>query len=219
MKKVIFTIITLILLLLSCNNRIGKYAKEPLPGNFSYHIVKDESSVSLEKNQLTVWINQKLTEEQIATLAETIFNSKPRQRRFYIFYLLSEKPSDFYWATSHFDPELDIQILGSSPQQDKKMSKISNAIIDGTVVGKWKEDKYTSSSYIIYKKNGKIFMKIIFSDGQTSEDELSEKKMSNGIRYNYKYGGYGNEYFILNSNRELEFYNEKNKKFTTAYKN
>ena len=62
------------------------------------------------------------------------------------------------------------------------------------------------------------FIKIIFKNGQTSDEELKSKKSSNGTRYDYKEDGYNGEYFVVNGGGELDFYNEENKKFTTATK-
>lgn len=112
MKKLI-TILFGIILLISCRNnaKIGKYIKEPIPENFLYEITKDESDASIGKNQLEIEISEKLTEGQIATLAEELYNSKKKQRRFYIFYKLKNVESSTAWAISHFDPELEIEIL------------------------------------------------------------------------------------------------------------
>lgn len=217
MKNLILTAVTTILLLTSCDSgTIGKYKKETLPDNFSYNIIEDKSNEALEKNQLTVEINQKITEGQIATLAEKLFDSKPKQRRFYIFIQLQNVSGA--WAISHFDPELDIQILGSTSQQDDNANAKVEEKIDGEVVGKWREEQYTSSNYIIFKKDSKIFIRTIFKNGQTSDEELTEKKVNTGTRFDYKEGGYNGEYFILNNDGGLEFYNSENKNFTTATK-
>ncbi len=217
MKKLACLLLTFTLLI-SCgeNTKIGKYTKEPLPENFSYGIIKDESDAVLEKNHLEVEISGKLTEGQIATLAEELYNSKDQQRRFYIFYKLKGvENSVAAWATSHFDPELEIDIIGSTTAEDINKDKLSEKI-DGEVIGKWDENKYTFSNLIIYKKDNKIFIRTIFKDGQTSNVELNEKKTDKGIRYDYKDGGYNGEYFILNNENGLELYNSENKNFTTA---
>lgn len=198
------------------NSKIGKYTKEELPKDFSYNIIKDESNIVLEKNQIEVELNQKLTEGQIATLAEELFNSKDKLRRFYIFYKLKGVESSVAaWATSHFDPELEISINGSTTIEDLNKDKLSENI-DGKVVGKWDENKYTFSNMIIYKKDNKTFIKTVFKNGQTSDVELKESKTEKGIRYDYKGGGYNGEYFILNNVNRLELYNSEDKNFTTA---
>lgn len=215
-----FAITSLIAVIIIANwgdsSKIGKYTKEELPKDFSYNIVEDESNVALQKNQLEIELNQKLTEGQIATLAEQLFNSKEKQRRFYIFYILKGvENSVAAWATSHFDPELEIGITGSTKEEDVNKDKLSEKI-DGKVVGKWDENKYTFSNLIIYKKDNKTFIKTVYKNGQTSDEELKESKTEKGIRYDYKDGGYNGEYFILNNENGLELYNSENKNFTTA---
>ena len=217
MKKLTCLLFAFILLI-SCgeNAKIGKYTKEPLPEHFSYEIINDESNSALEKNQLEIELSQKLTEGQIAALAEELFNSKDKQRRFYISYKLKGvENSVAYWAISHFDPELKIEIIGSTAQEDVNKDKLSEKI-DGEVIGKWDENKYTFSNLIIYKKDSKTFIKTIFKSGQTSDVELKESDTEKGKRYDYKDGGYNGEYFILNNENELELYNSENKSFTTA---
>jgi hypothetical protein len=198
------------------NSKIGKYTKEELPKDFLYNVLKDESNEVLEKNQLEVEISEKLTEGQIATLSEKLYDSKNEQRRFYIFYKLKGAENiAAAWATSHFDPELEIVIIGSTTAEDVNKDKLSEKI-DGEVIGKWDENKYTFSNLIIYKKDNKAFIKTVFKNGQTSDEELEESKTEKGIRYDYKGGGYNGEYFILNKENGLELYNSENKNFTTA---
>lgn len=217
MRKLFFAFLTL-LLITSCGKetKIGKYTKEPLPENFKYEITEDNSNEALEKNQLSVELSSKLTEGQIATIAEELFNTKDKQRRFYISYnLKGVENTGIFWAISNFDPELEIEIIGSTIKQDKAKDKLAEKV-EGEVIGKWDENKYTFSNLIIYKKDKKTFIKTVYKNGQTSDVELKETKNDKGIRYDYKDGGYNGEYFILNSNNGLELYNSENKNFTTA---
>ena len=218
MKKILSFLFLSIFLFVSCeSSTIGDYKKEALPKNFNFQILKDESNLTLEKNQLYVLINQKLTEGQIATLAEQLFSTKEQQRRFYIFYQLSEK--DMYvWATSHFDPELKIEIIGSTSEEDNNVELNSNEEIDGVLIGKWKEEQYTNAAYIIYTKENDVLLKVIYPNGQSLIEPLLKGASTKGEKYTYKNGGYNNEYFVINMKKELEFYNAENSIFTTAYR-
>lgn len=224
-----FTLITLLLgfSLSSCEEKepkiettssgLNTYKKESLPPDFVYTIVKDNSNEALGKNEVEVEINKKLTIDQIATLADRIYESKPLQRRFYIFYFLEKyKKGDHAWAISHFDPNLEIEILGSSMLQDSTSGKIV-ANFKGDIVGKWYERDYTNSTYILYKLNSKKFMKTVFKDGEEMDEELIEKKVPTGLRLDPKEKTNG-EYYILSNKDILEFYDEENKKFTSASK-
>jgi hypothetical protein len=201
----------------SSSSVTGKYTKEDLPSNFEYRIIKDESNSSIEKNQLEVEINQKLTEGQIATLAEELYNTKDKQRRFYIFYnLKGNENSIIAWATSHFDPELEISISGSTNTEDNKML-LEAKKVKGKIIGIFNEHDYTFSLYTVYEDNGKTFVKTSFKNGQSMIEEMLKSNTTNGIKLISKDGGSQGEYYILN-NDVLEFYNKENKMFTSGIK-
>ena len=215
-----------VLVVCSCNTQtqqpkqeeasVSKYKKEPLPTDFSYKIIEDKSNDALEKNELTLEINKKISVEQIATLADKFFSTKKKQRRFYIFYLLpSMKIGSGAWATSHFDPELDIKIIGATKEQESSMKKSSDSV-EGEIIGKWHEEQYTKSTYIIFKKQNKTLLRILFSNGQISDEEIVMIEKNKQKRINYKGDGYNGEYFILNKDKTLGFYNSEGKNFTTA---
>ena len=199
------------------SSTIGKYTKEDLPENFEYRILKDESSPNIEKNQLDVEISQKLTEGQIATLAEELYNSKSKQRRFYIFYNLKNNANSIVaWAISHFDPELEIEINGSSITEDNKML-LEAKKVNGKITGVFDEQDYTFSIYTLYEDIGKTFIKTSFKSGESMTEEMIKTTLPNGIKLIGIDGGSQGEYFILNGSN-LDFYNSENKKFTTAIK-
>lgn len=217
----IFTVLIFFLVKLifggSSNATIGNYTKEDLPENFEYRIIKDESNPNIEKNQLQVEINQKLTEGQLATLAEELYNTKEKQRRFYIFYNLKDNENSIVaWATSHFDPELEIAINGSTYTEDNKML-LEAKKVKGNIIGIFNEQNYIFSLYTIYENNGKTFIRTTFKDGESIDNEVEKVSSINGIRYNYKEDVSQGEYFILN-NDVLEFYNAENKMFTSGTK-
>jgi hypothetical protein len=199
------------------NSTIGSYDKEPLPSDFSYKVLEDESNERLEKNQVTIEINQKINKAQITTLAESIYSSKPQKQRFFIFYLLpGMRIGAGAWAISHFNPDLKIEILGSTIEQDMERNKIALEP-EAEVIGKWHEEQYTAANYIIFKKENKTFLRTIFGKDAISEVQLKGKNTKTGTQYDYFEDQHG-EYFILNSEGNLEFYNRDGKNFTTAEK-
>lgn len=217
----IFTVLIFFLVKLifggSSSATIGNYTKEDLPENFEYRIIKDESNPDIEKNQLKVEINQKLTEGQLATLAEELYNTKDKQRRFYIFYNLKDNQNPFMaWATSHFDPELEITINGSTNTENDQMLTEAKKV-PGNIIGIFNETDRIYSIYTIYENNGKTFIRMTFKDGESMDNEVEKVNSKNGIRYNYKEDVSQGEYFVLN-NDVLEFYNSENKMFTTGSK-
>ncbi len=216
MKKSI--LILMIVLISSCgdNLKIGNYKKEPLPENFSYEILKDNSNKVLEKNQLEVELSEKLTEGQIATLAEELFNTKEEQRRFYISYFIKGDLNNIaYWATSNFDPELKIEIIGSKELEDVKTSKTDD--IKGEVISKWRSEKSLMGATLILYKNdqSKQIMRIKWKTGNPSEEEITENKQNGLVKYFD--GNENGEYYLLEKNGNLGMYG-KDGKFDEAVK-
>ena len=205
---------------INTNNKVSKqkYSKEPLPEGFSYKILYDESNDALQKNQLTIEISEKISIKQIASLAQDLYSTKTKQRRFYMFYLLPNmKKGSGAWAISHFNPDLKIKIIGSTKQEEELSNKLGDKT-PGKILGKWYEQQYVSSTFILFKKNNAYFIRHIFKNGQILDEEMTPIKINNGIKYIHKNGGYDGEYFILNKLGDLELYNGKGKHFTTAKK-
>lgn len=205
-------LILLVVLISSCgeNLKIGNYTKEPLPENFTYVILKDNSNEVLEKNQLEVELSKKLTEGQIATIAEELFNSKDKQRRFYISYnIKGDLNNNIYWATSNFDPELKIEIIGSTDVEDIKTSKTDN--IKGEIINKWRSEKSLMGATLILYKNdkNKQIMRINWKTGDTSEDEITESTKNGLIKYHD--GNENGEYYLVQKNGNLGMYGKGGK--------
>lgn len=206
----------IVLINLGGSSTIGKYKKEPLPDNFKYEITEDKSNASLGKNQLYVQLSEKLTVGQIATLAEELYNSKEKQRRFYIFYSL-KKSGDvgIAWAISNFDPELEIKIMGATQAEENEIKKNTEKV-DGKILGMFYEEEFSSCSYTVYERDNKIYIKTIYKNGQGNENEMEKSNLENGIKLQDIDNSSNGEYYILTKENTLEFYNKENKKFTTA---
>lgn len=223
--KISFLPLVILLFIFSCKNSnttnssavIGKYSKEPLPNNFEYKILEDRSNDALEKNQLIIEINKKLTVGQIATLAEKLYSSKKKQRRFYIMYYLPKMNVGAAWAISNFDPQLDIQIIGSTEEEERK-SKNVNTQIDGEIIGQWYENQYSSASYILYIKNNTTFLYSLYKDGSSSNNEILKTKVGKTYRLDQKPTNQHGEYYIISESGDLEFYNKEDVMFTSAPK-
>jgi len=92
-----------------------------------------------------------------------------------------------------------------------------SAPVDGRIVGKWYEGQYTSATFIIFEKGSKYFLKQIYKDGSSVDEELVRKKSGNLVRFDYKKKLHG-EYFILGENGDLMLYNKEGKNFTIDQK-
>jgi len=88
----------------------------------------------------------------------------------------------------------------------------------GEKLGKWYEEQYTSSTFVIFKDNNSYFLRTIYKSGQISDVEMTRSEIPSGVKYIYKDGGYNGEYFVIDKSGNLGLYNSKGKNFTTAKK-
>ena len=210
--KRIFKFCTAILLIMnSCTN---------IPDDVKYTIIKEEPNVNevlgVNDCAIDVKLNKRVDEKVLTEIAKKIKQDKAQYKRLWIkYYLEGVEYTSIAWATTHFEPELKVEINGSTEAELKK-TKDGTINVDGTIMGKWYEEGYTKSSYVLYKKNDKLFMRTIFSNGQTMDDEMSSAKLDKGTKYFCALSACSGEYYVVNEKLELEFYNKDNIMFTVA---
>lgn len=187
-------------MLISCQEG---YVKEDLPTDFTYNITSNLSNVELEKNEVYVSINKDLTVGQIATLADIVYKNLPKQRRSYIFY--TKEGSVDVWATSHYDPELDININGvNSDMVDDALSSVK-----GKIVGKWRTDKYGFSVVLMQEKDGTMSISTLFNFGDPVKNIVQCTETKDGLKITYPNDN--GEFFIVNKNKNLDLYSSNGK--------
>jgi hypothetical protein len=96
-----------------------------------------------------------------------------------------------------------------------QLIKEKKGIANESILGKWKSA--SGEQYIIYNKGSIGFvMKITWSNGESLIDKLNCKKIGTSTTYNN--GSSNGEYFIIEDNGNLGFYNKSGKKFEEAIK-
>jgi len=190
-------------------------ADTTLPSDLTYKIVNETINDSISKINLDIELGRKVNEQELTNLAYKLRGTRTKYDRVWISYTLPKmKVGSGAWATSHFTPNLEIKILGSTVKEESNSNNAA-ASFDGKQIGKWYEQQATSATYLYYEKDNKFFMKTIFKDGTSMETTINQKKVGNGIKLTDPEDTHG-EYYIIAKNGDLEFYNKDNKKFATA---
>lgn len=178
-------------------------------------VLEETRNDSMRKVVVNLELSEKISEKELKKIAKKIrkFEDADKYDNVWIFYFLKgTKENSGAWATTHYSPELEVKILGATEKEERNLkSKVQN--IDGDIVGKWYEEQYTSSSIVIYKKNGKFYAKTIFKNGQEMIENLQEENVKLGTKYYDKENGVG-EYYIVLKNGELGFFNKENKQYS-----
>ncbi len=178
-------------------------ARSPLPGDVEFSVI-EESTLPGVKRSLDVRITHRVSELELRAIAEDLKNRDPDHydRTFIVYYLPGMEPGAGGWATSHFDPELDIRILGTTVEQEERLASPSETESAQDVIGVWASDQpYMPARTTLYREGGKTFILQRYSDGSGSPAEVVESETRSGRRYQKPGSG---DYFLLTSSGELE---------------
>ena len=188
----------------------------------AYSIIKQESMHSI-KARIDVRLNRKFNKSSIEKLARKLKNDLKvdYDRIFISYYLPGMKVGSGAWATSHFNPDLNIVILGLSEASVDKLKENYKENQTEDKIGTWVAGMYDEPYLIVFfKKNGKVYMSYRDEDdkGGILDTEFIIKNVNGQKRYIDKGSAFGEEYYIINSDGELEVYDnygfiERYKKF------
>lgn len=205
MKKILF--ILTILVVMSCEK------KSNVPEEVKWKITKENPNDILSKNNIEVHLNKKVDQKVLQEIAMEIREDRTQYDRLWIFYYIPNMTEGMAWATTHFTPNLEINILGSTENQDVITSKTTD--IEGEILNKWRSEKSLMGGTLVLFKNlsQKKIMRITFKDGSKMDSEIVESNIKGKIKY--QDDNENGEYYILESNGNLGLYG-KNGKFDEA---
>jgi hypothetical protein len=207
MKRIIY--ILTVIFLTACSGGPN------IPDDVKWKITKEEPHKSFSKNNIEVKLNKKVDERILNEIALEIRKDREQYDKLWIFYHIPNMTRGMAWATTHFTPDLEIEIIGSTETEDKETSKTTD--IEGDILGKWRSEKSLMGAALILFKNpkGKLMMRIAFKEGSKMDSEIVKSIQGNKIKYqdDNEHG----EYYILESNGNLGMYGN-NGKFDEAVK-
>jgi hypothetical protein len=182
-----------LLALIGCGHEPQPQVAEPtkrnanIPVEVSYPITKDEDDGGLnpERRLVDVKLNIKVTPEVLREIALEVKAKEKRQyeRTVMFYYLPVEFPelTRQPWASTHFDPVLEVKILGLSQKEEAEMRKIP---LDhkGKRIGAWLQDNQYKTLDLIYDDGG-IKVAEIWSPTSRFDSEMIELTSSTGRRF------------------------------------
>ncbi len=171
--------------------------------NYSYKIIKAERFRTI-KSVLTVRLSKKISKKALLKLALELRAKEPKtyDRMFIMHYLPGMEVGAGAWATTHFNPNLEIRVLGSTIEEEKKLL-IPKKIISGNIIGIWFDELY--GKYTIIKKGSGYILETKYKDGSGGTDDLIKFKFHGKTAFKEKSEDRG-EYFVIESSGKLGLY-------------
>jgi hypothetical protein len=175
------------------------------------------------KVSITIRLKARISKDQISLIAKIFRKKYPHTKRLFICYLLPDMPNDGSgaWASSHFTPDLKIEIYGADAEQYTKMITASKKFAKGkNVIGSWYAtyNVMCPIAMTIFRKNGKIYVAKQGKDGSSGTYKLVVSKK--GSRTIYKSAGFwldfnvyiestSSDYDVINSAGDLEHWDDQ----------
>ena len=106
------------------------------------------------------------------------------------------------WATSHFDPELTVQILGLRSEASSRLSKITEEYGE-SLVGAWENNQVGfASTFILHEAADEVALEQIFPDGSARTIRLQEESANGGRRFRDPENPFGEYWMVRQGNLE-----------------
>lgn len=158
------------------------------------------------KCRINIRLEQKVPKDFLQKLAVKLQQEETIKfaRILISYYLPGMIPGSSPWATSNFNPDLEVKILGTTVAEEKALESNSKGS-SAELIGEWFDDPYVGTKYTLIKNNGKIFMIQIFKDGSRSEKEMVQRNQSGRLRFDEIGGNKYGEYYLIDINEQLAF--------------
>lgn len=172
-----------------------------------FSIIKKTNQGNM-KGIIEVRLKEKVAKATLKKLALKLKkdSSQAYDHLFITYYLPGMTSGAGAWATTHFNPELEVQILGTTIEEEEKLRKQTEPS-SSVMFGEWlDESPFMGAKYTLFKKNSKTVMLIKFKDGSVSEKEMIQKKQGPLLRFEEKGGNSYGEYYLIKKDDNLGIY-------------
>ena len=176
-----------------------------IPADVTYTVI-DETKLPGIKRSVDIRLNKHVSEATLTAIAKAVRASdgSDYQRIFIGYYLPDMQVDAGYWATTHYNPDLDVRILGLSADAAAKLSAKPEST-DRDEIGRWlDESPFAGKRIVIFRDKGKLIMESTYKDGSIGTNEIVETKSPLGRRFNKPGGSTAGDHWILDSNGHLQ---------------
>ena len=175
-----------------------------------YNILKDQKTSGI-KRSVAVRLNNRVSKEALITIAQEIKakDHNRYERVFILYYLPGMEVGAGAWASSHFNPNLKIEIMGATDEDVSMFKKSSSTDSNRKIIGTWLEEHAPTRKLVLYRAKGKVFLETVYKSGNAGSQEMGEKKTSVGFRFFKNKGSSQGDYFLLNKNGDLEIWDSE----------
>ena len=180
-----------------------------IPTDVIWEITKEDSNEASNTSNININLNKKVDESTLKSIALELRETRTQYDKLWIFYYLPDISDNKVWATTYFNPDLSVDILGSSAPKDKNNRKLVD--VEGEIIGKWRSEVSMPGAILALVKDAEGQLHILISmTGDIKMDSQVKESTVDGKRKFMDDKSHG-EYFVLEANGNLGLYNSNGK--------
>lgn len=177
-----------------------------MPEGFTYKVVVAKHPIN---NVVTVEINKRISLEQLKYLGNEVFKTLPERPKTFIGYVLpGMRENAGAWAITNYDPEQQIEIMGTTEEEFLKKQKRTANLVQGSL-GVWEGVEPNKFNYALIDSAGFHLFKMVYPD-YIITDTVSVKH-NDGETFIYHRNTNGKEFYKINVLDQLVYYNDLGK--------
>jgi hypothetical protein len=183
-----------------------KETQDAVSNEIKYTIINEEKMENI-KTSIDVRLESEANKEIITKIANKLRKDGRRnyQRVFINYYLPGMEVGNGAWALSHFNPNLEVQILGFTKEEKTQLLE-NTSPLESNLIGRWIDNTPYSGGVITISRNANILeLSIKYKDGSKSSKKLIEKIVNGQKRWIEEDNVFG-EYYVLNNDGNLSIY-------------
>jgi hypothetical protein len=213
MKKILTTIVVLVLLV-GCSNNTSKNSNESK--SLEYSIIKDDSKRDI-KRVVQIMLKDYINETTLKKIALEVKSNCPKsyQRTFIGYFVENENKDLGYWATTNFNPTLKINIIGLTVEEKAILMNKPKSTLDKKVLGSWIDNQSSMliNRVTLFTLDKKLYLEKIYADGSGEKKLVMKEKDKKGL-LKIIFKDKKKQYYLINKKNELEFWNDKGHYYT-----
>lgn len=190
-------------------SELGTDMEDAHQSGSDFRVIKDE--VEHLKRSVEVVLPERIDKQQLEALARHIYQDRPGNT--FIGYYIEGEGDYAYWATTHYNPELDVQILGSSKAQEQSLNDTSSGL-EGEVLGRWRVNRGYNSVITLIEVGGEKRLIQRFQDGSEMDNPAQERNVNGQTRLSDGIGENNGEYYVIGEDGRLQFWSNNGNYYT-----
>lgn len=154
------------------------------------------------KRSVNVRLNEKVKEETLERIATEIRDSDPMvyDRTFIVYYLPGGMVGMGGWATSHFTPNLKVNVLGLRADSEAATSAKEGE----TEIGRWEYQAPPGFVAVVLKSENGVIFRRFYNDGSSGDEEMTVSQKAGKIVIKPVEENDFGEHWILDSDGSLQ---------------